>query len=281
MFAMRKFFTFLMGALIALIFVSESVAQIRRGHDKVVELTTQEASEMWSKFKLAKIAGDYAMGFTITHSPRRGENVEYVGEIFGANRGDEVLTRIRVKKVEPKNSPISDFILSNSANGGVVWKAQDDKFVEVPKADWFKPLVDGLIYSPFDLLMPYVNWKYVYVGGGRIGQAVYFFDLIPPTKEIAKDVSRVRIAITREFNSPTQTDIFNKEGELVKTVSLGSVKKFDGLWIVRQMFARDEKSRDKDKLEFRAGVVKTIIDSAVFDPTKKPTEPPRLELKKL
>ena len=97
---MQKFFTILVGALIALIFVSEVSAQIRRGHDKVVELTTQEASEMWSKFKSARIAGDYAMGFIITHSPRRGEYVEYVGEIFGTRRGDETLTRIRVKKVD-------------------------------------------------------------------------------------------------------------------------------------------------------------------------------------
>lgn len=270
-----------MGALIALIFVSESVAQIRRGNDRVVELTTQEASEMWGKFKSAKIAGDYVMDFTITHSPRKGENVEYTGEIYGTRRGDEVLTRIRVKKANQENAPVSDFILSNSSRGGVVWKAEGDKFVEVSKADWFKPLVDGLIYSPFDLLMPYVNWKYVYVGGGRIGQAVYFFDLLPPSKEIAKEVSRVRIAITREFNSPAQTEIYNQEGDVAKKVTLGSVKKFDGLWLVRQMFARDEKSRDKDKLEFRAGAVKTIIDSSVFDPTKKPTTPPRLELKRL
>ena len=278
---MRKFFTILVSALIALIFVSEAVAQIRRGHDKVVELTTQEASEMWGKFKSARIAGDYAMGFIITHSPRRGENVEYVGEIFGTRRGDETLTRIRVKKVEPKNSPVSDFILSNSNRGGVVWKAQGDKFVEVPKADWFKPLVEGLIYSPFDLLMPYTNWQAVYVGGGRIGQAVYFFDLVPPTKDIAKEISRVRIAITREFNSPAQTEIFDAKGDVVKKVSLGAVKKFDGVWLVRQMFARDEKSRDKDKLEFRSASVRTIIDSSVFDATKKPVEPPRIELKRL
>ena len=148
-------------------------------------------------------------------------------------------------------------------------------------ADWFKPLVEGLIYSPFDLLMPYTNWQAVYVGGGRIGQAVYFFDLVPPTKDIAKEISRVRIAITREFNSPAQTEIFDAKGDVVKKVSLGAVKKFDGVWLVRQMFARDEKSRDKDKLEFRSASVRTIIDSSVFDATKKPVEPPRIELKRL
>jgi hypothetical protein len=119
------------------------------------------------------------------------------------------------------------------------------------------------------------------VGGGRIGQAVYFFDLVPPTKELAKEISRVRVAITREFNSPAQTEIYGANGDIMKKVTLGSVKKFDGLWVLREMSARDEKTRDKDKLEFRSGAVKTIIDSSVFDATKKPVEPPRIELKRL
>ncbi len=268
-----------MSAAIALIFVSEASAQMNRGFTKVVELTTTEADKMWSAFKKSKINGDYAMGFTITHSPRRGEDVEYVGEMYGTRMGDETLTRIRVKKVEPKDSPVSDFILSNHPTECRVWRVNGDKFEEIKKSDWNKPLVEGLIFSPFDLLTPYVHRQHKYVGGGRIGQAVYFFDLVPPANE--KDAKKVRMAITREFNSPAQTQIFGEDGTLEKTVSLGSVKKFDGLWIIHELSARDENSRDKDKLRFRAAIVKTIVPSSVFDPKLKPTEPPRLEMKKL
>ncbi len=278
---MRKFLTIFMSTVIVLIFVSEASAKINRGFNKVVELTTTEANNMWRNFSNARIAGDYVMSFTITHSPRRGENVEYVGELFGTRVGDGTLTRIRVKKAFPADAPISDFILSNSKKNAKVWKASGNKFEEIDKKDWFKPLIDGLIFSPFDLLMPYVNWQHKYVGGGRIGQAVHFFELSPADDEIANGSKKVRIAITREFNSPAQTDIFDKNGILTKTVALGSVKKFDGLWLIKEISARDEISRDKDKLKFNSAAVNVVIPHSVFDPNLQPTQPIKPDLKKL
>jgi len=264
-----------MGAAIALIFVSESAAQPRRGYDKVVELSPDEAAQMWGAFKNSSIAGDYAMSFTLTHSPKRGEDVLYEGEIFGARRGEETLTRLRIRK--SGGEKFSDFLISHSPSGGSVAKAEGGKFAAVPKSDWFKPLVDGLIYSPFDLMMPYKNWRWRYAGGGRIGQAVYFFDLYPPA-DMAEQIGKVRMAITREFNSPAQTEIFSPGGARLKTVSLGSVKKIDGLWIVRETSARDDATRDKDKLVFRAAAVRTVLDSKIFSDPSAPALP---ELKKL
>ena len=58
--------------------------------------------------------------------------------------------------------------------------------------------------------------------------------------------------------------MFAKGG--AKTVSLGSVKKADGLWIVLELSARDEASRDKDKLRFRAAKFRADLPSSVFDP---------------
>ena len=270
---MAKFLQLLTGAVFALVFVSAADAQIRRGFDKVPEITEAQAEEVWDTFKGARLAGDYVFEFEITHSPRRGEDVAYVGEMYGSERGGAKLTRIRVKKA-------GDFILENSSAAQKVWTAKDGAFAEVPTSQWMKPLVDGLIFSPFDLLMPYVNWAHKYARAGRVGQAVYFFDL-PAPDNFGENVSKVELAITREFNSPAQTRIFAKDGKTLKTVSLGSVKKVDGVWIVLELSARDEISRDKDKLKFRAANLRTVVDSAVFDPSQKPSQPPRREMKKL
>lgn len=277
---MKNFFKILMGAIIALIFVSEVPAQIRRGNERVVELSPSEAQDMWNAFKHMKISGDYAMGFTITHSPRHGDNEEYVGEIFGGERNGDTVTRIRVKKAGDKSAKVSDFILVNSPRNSSVWKVENGKFSLLDKSEWLKPMVEGLIFSPFDILMPYINWRHKYAGAGRIGQAVYFFDL-SPDNDIGDKISNVKIAVTREFNSPAQTQIFDAKGGILKTVTLGSVKKTDGLWIVLELSARDEASRDKDKLRFRAAKLNTVIDSAVFDTARKPVEPPRLEMRPL
>lgn len=267
---MQKRFPKFRGAVacIALFFVPifaglpDASAQVRRGFEKVVPLTQSEAAEMWNAFKRAKIAGSYAMRFTLTHSPRRGENTEYDGEIFGTERNGKTLTRIRLKKAQ--DADFADFILSNSPESPKVWrKNAGGKFAEIPESEWLKPLLDGAVFSPFDLLMPYVNWTPKYAGAGRIGQAVHFFELETP-KGFADTIDKVDVAITREFNSPAQTRVFAKGG--AKTVSLGSVKKADGLWIVLELSARDEASRDKDKLRFRAAKFRADLPSSVFDP---------------
>ena len=277
---MAKFLQLLTGAVFALVFVSAADAQIRRGFDKVPEITEAQADEVWNTFRGAKLAGDYVFEFEITHSPRRGEDVAYVGEMYGTERGDKKLTRIRVKKSDESEADYRDFILENSPTIQKVWAVKDGKFALVSPSEWTKPLVDGLIFSPFDLLMPYVNWSHKYARAGRVGQAVYFFDL-PAPDNFDDNVSKVELAITREFNSPAQTRVFARDGKTLKTVLLGSVKKVDGVWIVLELSARDEISRDKDKLKFRTANLRTVVDSAVFDPSQKPTQPPRREMKKL
>lgn len=267
-----------MGAVFALIFVSEAGAQIRRGHDRVVELSQGEAEEMWRTFRSAKIAGDYAMDFVLTHSPRRGESVKYEGKIYGTERSGRTLTRIRIKKAGVPDAKIHDFILFNSPKEPKVWRAEGGKFAEIPPNEWLKPLADGVILSPFDLLTPYVNWPHKYSGPGRIGQAVHFFDLAPSQK-VFNGISGVRMALTREFNSPAQTKIFSEEGKALKTVSLGSVKKIDGLWIVAELSARDESTRDKDNLRFRAAKLNAVLPASIFDSSASPEDPPVVEMR--
>ena len=277
---MRKSFAFILGAVFALIFLPEASAQIRRDNDKVAEISVEEAAKRWRDFSGSKIAGDYCMTFTIAHRPRKGDETRYEGEIFGTVRGGATLTRIRVKSLGAPDSEYADFILANSPRGSSVFRAESGKFVKVPEADWFKPLFAGLVYSPFDLLMPYVNWGAAYVGAQRMGQAVYVYDLATPAN-FSKEISKVRAAITREFNSPAQTQIFSTGGDSLKTVSLGSVKKVDGLWIMYEAEARDDVSRDKDKLRFREAKLNAVLDGSIFDAGAPVSSPARPDLKRL
>ena len=265
----------MMGALVALIFVSGSNAQPRREHDKVVPLDAEESRERWTEFATSHTV-DYCMDFTITHYPRRGRETVFDGEIFAIERGNTALTRIRIKP--RKAEGISDFIFKNSPKESKIWKLEDGKFRELGESEWFAPMVDGLIYSPFDLLLSYKFWTYSYAGPGRIGQAVHFFDLQAP-HAVSDKVSKVRVALSREFNAPVQTETFNAKGEPAKTLSLGSVKKVDDVWIMLKAEVRDEATRDKDKLQFTAAKLNAEISPETFDVSdgSKMVEKPRLE----
>lgn len=243
-----------MGALWALIFVCEVNAQTRSHHSmRTVALTKEDAAQAWSRFTKTRTA-NYAMRFSIEHAPRRGESSFYDGIALNQNKGRTSLTRILVKKNGEQKESV-EFLLENSPQKKRVWKFENGKALEVPQSDWGKPILRGLIYSPVDLLSPYTSWDYRYAGGGRIGQAVHFFDTTPPeenpkVKIGGDEIGKVRIALSREFNHPVAVETYAKDGKLLKTFSLGSVKKIDGFWMAKTLQVKDELTKAKDIIRF-------------------------------
>lgn len=271
-----------MGTLWVLIFVTSADAQIKRVNDRVAPLVEDEAQKRWGEFASSRTA-DYCMDFTIEHAPRKGKSVFYSGTIFSSNKGAASYTRIRAAK--KSSTDTVDFLLVNSPQSQEVWKFEDGKAVQVPKEKWQTPLMEGLVYSPFDLLMPYRNWKARYAGAGRIGQAVHYYDLeVPQDFKITENfkdtkIGKIRIALSRDFNAPAAAEVYSTKGELLKTLSLGSVKKIDDLWIMKTAQLRDDLSREKDILRFTYAKMRPIFSKSIFskDSLGKAPEKPLLE----
>ncbi len=262
---MSGFFSFWVGAVFAaLIFVNAAQAQTaRRAEDRLVSLSAGDAAQRWAEFSSNKIACDYCMGFSIIHTPRKSEERIFKGVIFGAVRGDSVLTRILVRP-DGQGDWSGDFILVNSPSGSKVFRMKGGAFEELPPDKWEKPMIDGLIYSPFDILSPYRHWRAEYEGPGRIGQAVHFYRLRAGGAE-SKETGEIRIALSREFNSPIRVERISKDGRSQRTLSLGSVKKVDGLWIMLEASLRDDASRDKDLLKFNSAKLRLKLPDEIFD----------------
>lgn len=278
---MRRLFAAMVGALAALIFVLNAHSAPRGGADtnSVRALSGEEAAEMWAEFSRSGIAGDYCMEFSIAHRPRRGEETRAFGEIFGSKTPEGFdATRVRIfTKKSPDATPAcaADFILKNDPASPRVYRVENGKAREIPHADWAKPFVDGFIYSPFDLLMPYKFWRPKYDGPGRIGQAVHFFRLEPP--ESAQGTGgAVRLALSREFSSPVQAQVLGADSRPAKTLKLASVKKIGSRWIMREAELRDESTRDKDILRFLSVNFSEKISASLFDadsPEPRPKKP--------
>ncbi len=276
-----------MGALWALIFICQADAQIRRADTRVVPLQQDDARQKWQNFKSSRTA-DCCMDFTIEHAPRRGESVEYAGTLFNLNDGATTLTRILVEKAgngggaSAASRPAADILLINSPGGAQVWKFDGNKAVRLPKSEWLSPIMDGLIYSPFDLLVPYKSWEAKYAGPGRIGQAVHFFDLQAPEDfnlpggEPDVKVGKVRVALTREFDTPAAAEVYSNFGRLLKTLTLASAKKIDGVWLAAKLELRDDITRSKDILRFTAAKMRAALPKGIFSPEslgKRPEKP--------
>ena len=123
--------------------------------------------------------------------------------------------------------------------------------------------MDGIIYSPFDVLMPFKTWKSTYYGPGRVARAVHFYDLMAP--ENFSGISKIRVALSREFNAPFQTEYFDKDGDVSRVLSLGSVKKFDEKWIVKELEMFDKNSRDRDTIKIVSAKFLDKFPAGVFE----------------
>lgn len=283
---MRRLFAAMVGALAALIFVLSARAAPRSGADtnSVRALSKEEAVEMWAGFSRSGIAGDYCMEFSIAHRPRRGEETRAFGEIFGSKTPEGFdVTRVRIfTRNTPDGAPAcaADFILKNDPAAPRVYRVENGKTREVPRADWAKPFVDGFIYSPFDLLMPYKFWNPKYDGPGRIGQAVHFFRL-EPTGNAQGAGGAVRLALSREFSSPVQAQVLGADTRPAKTLKLASVKKIGSRWIMREAELRDESTRDKDILRFLSANFSEKIPAPLFDARSPEPNPKKPAMEKI
>ena len=175
---------------------------------------------------------------------------------------------------------IADYILINNPAEPKVFKLSNGSFVELPPTEWSKPLAEGFLYSPFDLLMPYKFWKPAYEGAGRIGQAVHFFRLAPHDSAAAGQNS-VRLALSREFSSPVQAQILSSDSRPLKTLKLASVKKIDSRWIMREAELRDESSRDKDILRFESANLRDSLPKSIFDTQSPDMSPQKPDMTKI
>jgi hypothetical protein len=128
--------------------------------------------------------------------------------------------------------------------------------------------------------MPYKHWPWSYFGPGRVDYALHFFDLKAPAgfAENAPNFAVVRVALSREFNVPYQTEYFNADGKLMRTLSLSSVKKFQENWITKQIEMLDNVTRNKDKIVIRQGSFEKL-PVEIFDVRNldKPADVPQLE----
>ena len=95
----------------------------------------------------------FAMRFQIRHMPRRGNEAIQTGSIYGPFLGSGV-SRFSINS---EISGDSDYLLKNGKIPKF-WKSESIQNIPVPLEMNFitKPLVEGMNYTPFDLIMPFV-----------------------------------------------------------------------------------------------------------------------------
>lgn len=226
----------------------------RRVDTSVRPLAPEDASLRWAEFLASRPVRDYAFKFEMEHLPRKSAATEYEGYFWGKHfSGDTFFMRLKIWRKAEEGSA-EEFLFVSENGECKMFKKECGKAAQIPQSDWFKPILAGLVYSPFDFATPYKKWAHNYAGPGRVGRAVHFFDM-RPGEEFSRQnpqIKKVRIALSREFNAPFYTEYYGADGEVSRTMLLDAIKKIDGVWFMKEMEMQDAKSRDKDKMKIVA-----------------------------
>jgi len=281
---MKLLTQFFVGTLaLSLLAPSLSFAQPRHSDEVVaptpVALSAADAAKELSDFRHSRLDGDFCIIFELTHRPRKGDDVVYNGAAWGTWNDQGPVTRFRLIEKpakpatgQPAAAPATwEWLVQNGSSPHVwVFAPGATAAREVPSSEWRTPLFPGTVYTPFDLLMPFIFWSdSTYSGAGRVSdRGVDIFALKPPTAEQNSSLGSVRIYIDREFGDLVRTEQLDAKGKLVRQFDLGSITRVQGQWMIENCQLQDLVTHDYDKFDVKAVALKQKLDAAIFDPAQ-------------
>ena len=198
----------------------------------------------------------YLYRFEFTHYPRTGTPTVHYGMLSGPAPESSRL-RIDLYLDADNAFPYTSFFLSRGSNACRLWKwsKSTESTKEILASDWLLPWVEGINHSPFDLLMPFLQWPYQYEKSGRVcGRPAHLFVFTPQNESSFSQnaLSSVRLAIDDAYNAPLRIE--HQDGGILpnRTFSLQSFKKVADRWVVKTIDSKDRDSGSKTRFELKA-----------------------------
>jgi hypothetical protein len=246
-------------------------------------IDAEEGAQRIASFRAQRLEGDFCFKFQLEHKPRRGRTVRYDGIMYGSwnERGPVSRFKLFPEQIGTDGasvlSPI-ELIVQNGIDPEVwIRRESSEPFRLIDDDGLFQPIFDGVLYTPFDLQMPFVYWNdYVYEGPSRvlsrIGQC---FLMQPPEGSLAEqsDMSAVRIALDDVYYALLQVEVLGPEGAPLSRFTVTSLKKVQGQYIVKEIELKDMRNKDATDFKVNAASVGLILDPTVFDPALRVEAP--------
>lgn len=260
----------------------QATAQARLGGEPtsrfMERIDTEEGAQRLAAFRRQRLDGDFCFEFELAHKPRRGRTISYAGIMWGSWNETGPITRFRVSSTLPKDggsvnsSEGVELIIQNGVTPQA-WIRQNDRsdFTLIEGEALFEPIMPGLLYSPFDLQMPFVYWKdFTYEGPTLVGvtRVAQQFLMQPPVTSACAErgISGVRVGLDDTYNALWRVEVMNAEGEVSSRFAVESFKKVQEQYIVKRITLKDYTSRDRTTFEVKAAAVGISLNRDLFCP---------------
>jgi hypothetical protein len=254
---------------------SSSVAQragVERPSRFMNRIDAAEGAERLEAFRQQRLDGDFSFEFQLEYKPRRARTVRYSGQMWGSWNQHGPISRFRVS-APPEDDGSEQFVELIIQNGAVAqaWirRSEEAPFRLIEGEALFEPILPDLLYSPFDLQMPFVYWdEFVYEGPSLVGatRVAQQFLMQPPAGSASEQrgVSGVRIGLDDTYNALWRIEVLDTSAEVISRFAVESVQKFQNQYIVKRITLTDYPTKDRTTFDVTAAAVGISLDPRVF-----------------
>lgn len=241
-------------------------------------IDAEEGAAKMAAFRNQRMAGDFYFEFQLEHKPRRARTVRYDGMMWGSWNEAGPVSRIIIypnaagnpdSANEPED-PVELIVQNGDAPEAWIRHSRDADFQLIQGEALFTPIFSELLYSPFDLQMPFVYWdEFVYEGptlamGSRVAQQ---FLMLPPenSPSMQRGISGVRIGLDDTYDALLTIEIIDAEGDITSRFAVESVKKLQKQYIVKRITLSDSPSKDRTTFKVDSASVGLSLNRNLFN----------------
>jgi hypothetical protein len=223
--------------------------------------------------------GDYQLEFDLRHMPRRAPTVYYRGRLLGTWNEQGPVYRVILWPDEGQAHRDAVQLLITTGAQPQCWIVEPGGDIRQINAEaWFEPIMPGLIYTPADLAMTFLDWPMErYAGSTRVSSRItHLIDFTPPesAREAYPDIARLRLALDANFNAPVRVEWSGGRGDVLRAMNIVDFRKVDEQWIAGSVDMIDGVSRARDRFDVTDAHFGLRYDRKVFTPEALVDMPP-------
>ena len=256
---------------------------VQTGRGGMGRIDQQEGARRLDAFRQQRLQGDYVFEFQLEHKPRRARTVRYQGIMWGSWNEQGAVTRFKIFANEAgraENQALVELLVQNGPEPRAWIRRDPDAAMELVAGEaMFKPILPELVYSVFDLQMPFIYWKnFIYegpslIGMSRVGQN---FLMLPPqgSQSAAQGIHGVRVALDDTYNALWRVEMVDADDNVRSRFAVESFKKVQQQYIVKKITLAEYPSKDRTTFEVMDASVGLELDAALFQlPAESPQHP--------
>ncbi len=238
--------------------------------DEFRTLTPAESAKVLADFRNHRAPGVSRLRFVITHAERRSDDdTRYSGELISARDAAGMVTRVDLNREGAPAAQRRSYLIRGGAAPEVWTLGADGKPVRAD-ADTLKPLHPGLVFTPYDLQLPFVHWSdAAYVETRRFrATPTDYFRMKPDAgfRAAHPGVASVTLGFTRAYSALVRAETIDTDGRTLRDLRAESFGKIRGQWIIREMQLRDGRTRATDTLTVREAALNRALPPEVLTP---------------